>query len=402
MPQNARFARTTPQAVAPVVVSRQPILDRSESIVAYELLAPPSATDPRGATSSMLVQAIGDIGLTRLVGDRPAHVDVTREFLLAVRPLPLVPERVVLEVQADRPADDALLMVVREARDAGFRIALDHYRPDAEALLELAAIVKLDAAASTRRPRPRTRRGVTLIADGVETRETYQRCRRTRLRRLPGRVLRRAGRPHRHRAADLPAARAVDARPGRRHDDVRAARARDRRGPRAQPEARQAGELGVLRRPRAGRLDPPGADGARARSPSGAGRRCSCSPASATARATCSRSACCARACASWSPPATRTPRPTARSPSDSSRSSTHCSVCACRRCSRTSRSTTARSARSASTRARRAGSSAACSRTSAATSRRCARHGVSLGDIALAYREALDWSSGALVQLTA
>ena len=31
-----------------------------------------------------------------------------------------------------------------------------------------------------------------------------------------------------------------------------------------------------------------------------------------------------------------------------------------------------------------------------------CAQHGVSLGDIALAYREALDWSSGALVQLTA
>ena len=31
-----------------------------------------------------------------------------------------------------------------------------------------------------------------------------------------------------------------------------------------------------------------------------------------------------------------------------------------------------------------------------------CARHGVGLGEIALAYREALDWSSGALVQLTA
>ncbi len=96
MPQNARFARNNPQTVAPVVVSRQPILDRSESIVAYELTAPPSATDPRGATSSVLVQAIADIGLTRLVGNRPAHVDVTREFLLAVRPLPLVPERVVM------------------------------------------------------------------------------------------------------------------------------------------------------------------------------------------------------------------------------------------------------------------------------------------------------------------
>jgi EAL and modified HD-GYP domain-containing signal transduction protein len=31
-----------------------------------------------------------------------------------------------------------------------------------------------------------------------------------------------------------------------------------------------------------------------------------------------------------------------------------------------------------------------------------CVKQGVGLGDIALAYREALDWSNGALVQLTA
>ena len=47
----------------------------------------------------MLAQAIADIGLPRLVGARPAHVDVSREFLLTVRPLPLAPERVVLEVR---------------------------------------------------------------------------------------------------------------------------------------------------------------------------------------------------------------------------------------------------------------------------------------------------------------
>ena len=195
----------------------------------------------------MLVQAIADIGLTRLVGNRPAHVDVTREFLLAVRPLPLVPERVVLEVQADRPADDALLMVVREARDAGFRIALDHYSPDAEALLEFASIVKLGAAVydlATDLP------GVTLIADGVDTRETYQRCLELGFHGFQGAFFAEPVVAHRHRRADLPAAGAVDARPGRRHDDVRAARARDRGGPRAEPEARQAGELGVLRRPR--------------------------------------------------------------------------------------------------------------------------------------------------------
>jgi c-di-GMP phosphodiesterase len=178
MPQNARFARTASPAVPPVVVSRQPILDRSESIGAYELLAPADA-DSRSATSSVLVQAIADIGLTRLVGNRPAHVNVTREFLLAVRPLPLVPERVVLEVPGDRPADDVMLMVAREAREAGFKIALDRYQPGAgaEPLLDVATMVKLEFGLLDFDIVPELRRrGLTLIATGVETRETYRIC----------------------------------------------------------------------------------------------------------------------------------------------------------------------------------------------------------------------------------
>src|SRR5688500_4425581 len=103
MPEKPRFPRGGPEAVTPAIVSRQPILDRSELVVGFELVAP--AAEPRTATSSVLVQSIVDIGLTRLVGARPAHVDVTREFLLAVRPLPLVPEQVVLELQVDAPAD---------------------------------------------------------------------------------------------------------------------------------------------------------------------------------------------------------------------------------------------------------------------------------------------------------
>jgi EAL and modified HD-GYP domain-containing signal transduction protein len=183
MPQHARFARAPEQTVAPVVVSRQPILDLCERIVAYELLTPPAA-DPRHATASMLAQAIADIGLSRLVGSRPAHVDVTREFLLAVRPLPLAPERVVLEVRADQPADDVLLNLLRETREAGFRIALDGYRADAgaDALLDFADSVKLDtgrlddeaieAAVIVARGR-----GLALVADKVQTRDAYHLCR---------------------------------------------------------------------------------------------------------------------------------------------------------------------------------------------------------------------------------
>ena len=101
---------------------------------------------------ALLAHAFGDIGLPRLAGPRAVHVNVSRDFLLAVRPLPLDPSRVVLEVDAGEPADDALVAVVREARDAGFRIALDDFRADsgADALLDIADSVKLDVSGAGR------------------------------------------------------------------------------------------------------------------------------------------------------------------------------------------------------------------------------------------------------------
>src|SRR5262245_22770589 len=105
MQHRARFARNTlndvVSTVAPVIVARQPILDHVEKIVGFELLTPESA-HPDEATASVLAQAIADIGLQRLVGGRPAYVDVTRDFLLTVRPLPLAPDRVVLELRDER------------------------------------------------------------------------------------------------------------------------------------------------------------------------------------------------------------------------------------------------------------------------------------------------------------
>ena len=182
MQQRARFVGAPIDEVTPVVVSRQPILDHSERIVAFELTAP-RADDPREATATVLARAIADIGLPRLAGTRPVHVDVTREFLLALRPLPLAPERVVLEVRADQAPDDLLLLALRDARAAGFQIALDGFRADvAGELLELADSVKLDvgrldeeaieAAVNVARGR-----GLALIAGGVQTRRAYGFCR---------------------------------------------------------------------------------------------------------------------------------------------------------------------------------------------------------------------------------
>ena len=183
MSHSTRFDRESERAAA-VVVSRQPILDNVERIVGFELLTPPEA-HPHEAAAGVLSQAIADIGLLKLVGNRPAHVDVTREFLLLVSPLPLDPERVVLEIEADEHIDRELLTVLRGIRTAGFRIALDGFRDGVgdEALLDLADSVKIDV-----RDRPEEEietdvnaargRGLNVIAFGVPTRAVYGFCRR--------------------------------------------------------------------------------------------------------------------------------------------------------------------------------------------------------------------------------
>lgn len=179
-----------PCAAADVLVARQPILDARMEVVAYELLfRAPGATEAdvgtaEAATSQVIVDAIGEIGLDDLAGGCRAHVNVSRDLLLAVRPLPLPPERVVVELLEDQVVDTELVAVVRELVAAGFTVALDDfvYEPALEPLLELADIVKLDVLAhgrdGTLGQLERLRgRGLTLVAEKVETHEDVAFCR---------------------------------------------------------------------------------------------------------------------------------------------------------------------------------------------------------------------------------
>jgi EAL and modified HD-GYP domain-containing signal transduction protein len=184
MSSTARFGRADSTAGAPVVVARQPILDRTENVIGFELLSPSEPImDPRGQTASVLVQSFADVGIDRLVGALPAYVSVTREFLLTVRPIPLSPEGVVLEVDAS-DADDILVALIRDAVNDGFRVALDDFRHTAgsEALLALSNIVKLDVAKLDSETLTGTvaslrGHGVALFAKNVETRAQYDDCR---------------------------------------------------------------------------------------------------------------------------------------------------------------------------------------------------------------------------------
>lgn len=175
-------------AIDAVALARQPILDRSESVVGYELRYRPltrldQLADPETSIARVMVAGFADIGLEQLIGDRPAHLQVTGQFLHYVGQLPLPPERVVLELAAERPADASLIRVLSDLVDHGFRIAIvgDLQLDADEALWQLASAVKLDARevlhagedASYRLAMCRER-GLRLIADRIETSEQYE------------------------------------------------------------------------------------------------------------------------------------------------------------------------------------------------------------------------------------
>ena len=108
------------------------------------------------ATSALLVDAFGDIGLEQLAGRHPAWVTIARNFLIEIGPPPVRPDRAVLQIEA-YPAHDDLLAVLQQLGRSGYTIALDEYdgRDDLGTLMSLCSIVRVDvprsASTSSRR-----------------------------------------------------------------------------------------------------------------------------------------------------------------------------------------------------------------------------------------------------------
>jgi EAL and modified HD-GYP domain-containing signal transduction protein len=195
MGKQNNIQRDAEPADAPVIptevfVARQPIYDAAMAVTAYELLYRPSpranranVTNPGLATIEVVTNAALEIGLERLAGGLPIHVNFPEELLTRVPDLPLRPELAVIEVLEQVPANPEVLAGIRTLRERGHKIALDDYLPrssDAR-LLELADIVKIEI--SELKPEELTdlvkrlkSRNLKLIAEQVETVEQFEHC----------------------------------------------------------------------------------------------------------------------------------------------------------------------------------------------------------------------------------
>jgi EAL and modified HD-GYP domain-containing signal transduction protein len=188
-PEQRDDAAAGNSTVRDVFIARQPIYGRDLEFVGYELLFrdgdTPSANvfDGDEATFTVMLNALLEFGLTRLVSEGKAFVNLTRNSILCEFAQFFPPEQMVMEVLEDVTSDPELLGMVKRFSDEGYEIALDDfvYRRELEPLVELADIVKLDIQALTPEQldwHVKALRGrVRLLAERVETREQFDRLR---------------------------------------------------------------------------------------------------------------------------------------------------------------------------------------------------------------------------------
>ncbi|MBY4678414.1 EAL and HDOD domain-containing protein [Marinobacterium arenosum] len=180
-----------PSQLGQVLMARQPIFDRNQKVVAYELLyrnednteeavLPGSGSSATSEVILNVYTSINQAGETKRV---PAFINLTRELLIDGH-VPDLPKRdVVIEVLEDSVVDEALIDAVRNLSEAGYRIALDDFEYTSEwaPLLELADIVKIDVyALSMAQVREQIKLvkpfRVTLLAEKIESYEVLEQC----------------------------------------------------------------------------------------------------------------------------------------------------------------------------------------------------------------------------------
>ncbi|NDY41836.1 HDOD domain-containing protein [Dissulfurirhabdus thermomarina] len=171
-------------------IGRQPIFDRSQRVVAYELLYRSGRTnafpglDGNEATSRLLFNVFNSPSLDAITGGRRVFVNFTRDLLLSGAPVPIAPELLTVEILEDMEVDRALIAACRDLLRRGYRLALDDFvLTDATAeLVPLASVIKVDWRAT---PPERVRelvarlsgRNLALLAEKIETRQEFDQAR---------------------------------------------------------------------------------------------------------------------------------------------------------------------------------------------------------------------------------
>ncbi|GGB45521.1 EAL and HDOD domain-containing protein [Fictibacillus barbaricus] len=172
-----------------IFIGRQPILDKEEKVVAYELLYRNSdknryeELDHDSATIDVMVNSFTGIGIKE-VGDRKkCFINFTENLLLNRIPTYISPEYIVVEILEDVRMSDEILAVCKELKNKGYIIALDDVsvNKDLDLLLPYIDIVKVDYLAmdtfDMKKMIEEYRDQFTFLAEKIETRAQFDEAR---------------------------------------------------------------------------------------------------------------------------------------------------------------------------------------------------------------------------------
>ena len=173
-----------------IFLARQPIVDRNEGLVAFELLfrsankTEAGVIDDTHATSQVIVNAFGEMGIAEVLGTNKGFVNVDAMFLHSDLVQLLPKKNVVIELLETARIDAALIARCSELRAEGYSIALDdvaEFNDEIKSMLRIVDVVKLDLMAidPARLPalvKELKRYPVKLLAEKVEDKEQARNC----------------------------------------------------------------------------------------------------------------------------------------------------------------------------------------------------------------------------------
>ncbi|MBJ6723144.1 EAL and HDOD domain-containing protein [Geomesophilobacter sediminis] len=171
-------------------LGRQPILNRAQQIVGFELLFRSAQSLDRAsfdsvqqASASVMVNVLADFGLEDVLGRHRGFFNLNRDMLLSDAVELLPKSQVVLELLESIMADEEVVERCRKLKKLGFTIALDDhvYSPEFHSVYDLVHIIKVDVLETPSEALPQVvqtlrRWPVTLLAEKVESAEQYELC----------------------------------------------------------------------------------------------------------------------------------------------------------------------------------------------------------------------------------
>ncbi len=172
-------------------LARQPILDRKESLCAFELLfrsggdrSEAGVVSDTLATAQVMLNAFGDMGIANVLGSHKGFINLDAEFLHSDM-IDLLPRnQVVIELLETIVIDDAVVSRCRDLKAMGFCLALDdvlRLGDDIKPLLNVVDVIKLDLTQIAPAELPALvkefkKHPVKLLAEKVEDREQASAC----------------------------------------------------------------------------------------------------------------------------------------------------------------------------------------------------------------------------------